>query len=211
MGLAQQIEKSIGKAMAPIRAGSGKLASRKLGVSEKMRTLEVKSPAFPERGALPLAFTSDGAGIAPPITWSNVPESARSIVLVAEDPDAPFDVAGQDDVVTDDAREPSALDDDDAARFDDALDLATRKRLLVVVAFAVAIEDPRDRSDPPVDDANTGGRVEQARAAEQVVLHDLAFANAQMREVRRGDVGQRYVVRSLGEALSHGELEEERR
>lgn len=90
MGLAQQIEKSIGKAMAPIRAGSGKLASRKLGVSEKMRTLEVKSPAFPERGALPLAFTSDGSGIAPPITWSNVPESARSIVLVAEDPDAPF-------------------------------------------------------------------------------------------------------------------------
>ena len=47
MGLAQQIEKRIGKAMAPIRAGSDKLASRKLGVSEKMRTLEVKSSAFP--------------------------------------------------------------------------------------------------------------------------------------------------------------------
>jgi Raf kinase inhibitor-like YbhB/YbcL family protein len=90
MGLAQQIEKGIGKAMAPIRAGNDKLASRKLGLTEKMRTLEVKSSAFPERGTLPLAFTSDGSGIAPPIAWSNVPESARSIVLLAEDPDAPY-------------------------------------------------------------------------------------------------------------------------
>lgn len=90
MGLAQQIEKSIGKVMAPIRAGRDKLASHKLGVTEDMRTLDVSSSAFPEGGTLPLAFTRDGAGIAPPLTWSNVPDSARSIVLVAEDPDAPF-------------------------------------------------------------------------------------------------------------------------
>jgi Raf kinase inhibitor-like YbhB/YbcL family protein len=90
MGLAHEIGKNIGKAIEPIRAGDDKIASRKLGVTEASRTIDVTSTAFTDGGSLPVTFTADGAGLAPPITWSSVPDAARSLVLIAEDPDAPF-------------------------------------------------------------------------------------------------------------------------
>jgi Raf kinase inhibitor-like YbhB/YbcL family protein len=90
MGLAREIGKSIGKVIEPIRAGDDKIASRKLGVNEDIRSIDVTSTAFTDGGTLPVAFTADGSGVAPPIAWSNVPESARSLVLIAEDPDAPI-------------------------------------------------------------------------------------------------------------------------
>jgi Raf kinase inhibitor-like YbhB/YbcL family protein len=55
-----------------------------------MRTIEITSSAFTDGGSLPITFTADGAGVAPPLTWSNIPERARSLVLIAEDPDAPI-------------------------------------------------------------------------------------------------------------------------
>jgi Raf kinase inhibitor-like YbhB/YbcL family protein len=90
MGLAHDIRKNIGKAIEPIRAGDDKLASRRLGVTDGIRTIEITSSAFTDGGSLPVTFTADGAGIAPPITWSNMPDGARSLVLIAEDPDAPM-------------------------------------------------------------------------------------------------------------------------
>ena len=58
MGVAQTITQTLGtnlgKALSPLRAGESKLASRKLGVAG-LRSLEVKSSAFPEGGALPHA------------------------------------------------------------------------------------------------------------------------------------------------------------
>jgi hypothetical protein len=89
MGLARQVGKNIGKAMASIRAGDDKLASRKLG-DGTARTLEVTSSAFTDGGMLPRAYTADGAGAAPPIAWSNVPRGTHSIVVVVEDSDAPL-------------------------------------------------------------------------------------------------------------------------
>ena len=90
MGLAHDIGKNIGKALEPIRAGDDKIAARKLGVTEAIRSIDVRSTAFTDGGSLPVTFTADGAGAAPPITWTNVPDDARSLVLIAEDPDAPF-------------------------------------------------------------------------------------------------------------------------
>lgn len=91
MGLAHEVGKNIGKAMAPIRAGTDKLASHKLDLHRMhLQTLAVSSSAFSEGGAIPVAFTADGGSVAPPIAWENVPASARSIVLVCEDPDAPM-------------------------------------------------------------------------------------------------------------------------
>lgn len=90
MELAHQFGKNLGKAIGPIRAGDEKLAAHRLRLTDDLRTLDVKSPAFPHGGMLPLAFTCDGSGIAPPLSWSNVPESARSVVVLAEDPDAPY-------------------------------------------------------------------------------------------------------------------------
>ena len=83
MGIAHDIGKNIGKAIEPIRAGDDKLASRKLRATEAMRTLDVTSSAFTDGGSLPVTFTGDGAGVAPPITWSNIPDRARSLVLIA--------------------------------------------------------------------------------------------------------------------------------
>lgn len=90
MGLAHEIGKNIGRAIEPIRAGDDKIASRKLRVTEDMRSIVVTSPAFTDGGSLAAAFTGDGAGVAPPITWKNIPDGALSLVLIAEDPDAPF-------------------------------------------------------------------------------------------------------------------------
>jgi Raf kinase inhibitor-like YbhB/YbcL family protein len=52
-------------------------------------TLKLTSPAFPEGGTIPKAFTCDGADKSPPLQWSGIPEAARSLALICDDPDAP--------------------------------------------------------------------------------------------------------------------------
>lgn len=57
--------------------------------SEIMTSLSLKSPAFAHEGKIPSKFTCDGEGVSPPLSWSGVPEGARSLVLIVDDPDAP--------------------------------------------------------------------------------------------------------------------------
>ena len=90
MGLAHAIGKNLGRVIEPIRAGDVKIAWRRLGVDEDTRTIKVTSAAFTDGGSLPVTFTADGAGIAPPLAWTDIPDGARSVVLIVEDPDAPF-------------------------------------------------------------------------------------------------------------------------
>jgi Raf kinase inhibitor-like YbhB/YbcL family protein len=52
-------------------------------------TIALSSPAFRDGGALPTRFTCDGRDVSPPLSWTDVPEGARSLVLVVSDPDAP--------------------------------------------------------------------------------------------------------------------------
>jgi Raf kinase inhibitor-like YbhB/YbcL family protein len=89
MGLAHDAATVFGKALRPVRAGEEKIAWRKLGL-EGPGLLTLTSPAFTNGHALPISATIDGEGSAPPITWRGVPQAARSLVLVCEDPDAPF-------------------------------------------------------------------------------------------------------------------------
>lgn len=90
MGLAHAVGKNIGKAMAPIRAGAGRLASRRLELDRMHnQTLAVASSAFSDGRRIPTKYTADGEGLAPPIAWDNQPESTRSMVVICEDPDAP--------------------------------------------------------------------------------------------------------------------------
>ena len=47
------------------------------------------SAAFIHGGEIPARYTCEGRDRAPPLTWSGVPDAARSLVLIVEDPDAP--------------------------------------------------------------------------------------------------------------------------
>jgi Raf kinase inhibitor-like YbhB/YbcL family protein len=51
--------------------------------------LTVTSPAFQDGAVIPREFTCKGANTSPPLAWSGVPDGARSVALVVEDPDAP--------------------------------------------------------------------------------------------------------------------------
>ena len=51
--------------------------------------LHLNSPAFTEGETIPKAYTCDGADKSPPLQWSDIPQAARSLVLICDDPDAP--------------------------------------------------------------------------------------------------------------------------
>jgi len=52
-------------------------------------TMKIESPAFAPDGAIPAQFTCEGADMSPPLVWSGVPEGAKSLALIVDDPDAP--------------------------------------------------------------------------------------------------------------------------
>ncbi len=52
-------------------------------------TILVQSEAFKDGGFIPEKYTADGENISPPLTIENVPENAKSLVLIVDDPDAP--------------------------------------------------------------------------------------------------------------------------
>lgn len=54
-----------------------------------METMKISSPAFADNGQIPPKYTCDGEDINPPLRLEHVPEGARSLVLIIEDPDAP--------------------------------------------------------------------------------------------------------------------------
>jgi len=72
------------RSAAPL-AAAGPLAA--LAASDD--TLRLTSPAFRNGGALPRSCTCDGDDQSPPLAWSGVPEGAKSIALLIDDPDAP--------------------------------------------------------------------------------------------------------------------------
>jgi Raf kinase inhibitor-like YbhB/YbcL family protein len=51
--------------------------------------ITVNSPAFGDGQQIPRAYTCDGAGVSPPLSWSGLPSGTSSIALVVDDPDAP--------------------------------------------------------------------------------------------------------------------------
>jgi Raf kinase inhibitor-like YbhB/YbcL family protein len=53
-------------------------------------TIRLRSSAFADGEMIPKTFTCDGADRSPPLEWSGVPASARSLALLCDDPDAPM-------------------------------------------------------------------------------------------------------------------------
>ena len=54
-----------------------------------MGTLNITSAAFSNNGMIPAKYTCDGADVNPPLAISGVPENAKSLALIVDDPDAP--------------------------------------------------------------------------------------------------------------------------
>lgn len=55
-----------------------------------MKELKVTSTAFEDKGFIPKKYTCDGEDVNPPLNVEGIPEGAKSLVLIVEDPDAPM-------------------------------------------------------------------------------------------------------------------------
>jgi hypothetical protein len=51
--------------------------------------MQITSSAFDNNSPIPSKYTCDGEDINPPLSFSDVPEAAKSLVLFVDDPDAP--------------------------------------------------------------------------------------------------------------------------
>lgn len=54
-----------------------------------MAAFAITSPAFTHQGEIPIKHTCEAQDVSPALAWSGVPEKAKSLVLVLDDPDAP--------------------------------------------------------------------------------------------------------------------------
>jgi len=52
--------------------------------------MRIWSPAFEHNGFIPEKYTCDGENINPPLFIEDVPQKAKSLVLIVDDPDAPL-------------------------------------------------------------------------------------------------------------------------
>jgi len=69
----------------PAEAGAGGNGNRE----ETMEEFRLSSPAFGEQQRIPEKYTCEGEDVSPPLRIENVPQGAKSLALVLEDPDAP--------------------------------------------------------------------------------------------------------------------------
>ena len=59
------------------------------GGEEVVMAIDVRSAAFEHEGRIPRRYTCEGPDVSPPLTWSGLPRSARTVAMIVDDPDAP--------------------------------------------------------------------------------------------------------------------------
>jgi len=74
-----------------VLAGAGPAVQNQTGPEKEKPTmnLQLTSSAFVEGKEIPGQYTCQGKDVSPPLKWSGVPTGAKSLVLIADDPDAP--------------------------------------------------------------------------------------------------------------------------
>jgi Raf kinase inhibitor-like YbhB/YbcL family protein len=56
---------------------------------KRANAMTIESTVFENNGKIPVLYTCNGDGAQPPLLISNVPENAKSLSLIVDDPDAP--------------------------------------------------------------------------------------------------------------------------
>jgi len=51
--------------------------------------MKISSSAFDDNSSIPSKYTCDGENVSPPLSFENVPEAAKSLALIMDDPDVP--------------------------------------------------------------------------------------------------------------------------
>lgn len=49
----------------------------------------IQSPAFANNTTIPKRFSGDGEDVSPQLSWSGLPDGAKQLALIMDDPDAP--------------------------------------------------------------------------------------------------------------------------
>ena len=70
----------------------GQRAMTQQSEEKEMPKMKLTSPAFEHEGMIPAKYTCDGENISPPLKWEGAPDKAKSLVLIADDPDAPVGI-----------------------------------------------------------------------------------------------------------------------
>ena len=52
-------------------------------------SIRVMSSAFADDQPIPRKYTGEGEDVSPPLSWSDVPTTAKELALICDDPDAP--------------------------------------------------------------------------------------------------------------------------
>src|SRR5262245_39811115 len=63
--------------------------TRRTSVHRPLPSIGLGSPAFEDGEPIPIESSRERANASPRIHWSGLPEGARSLALLCEDPDAP--------------------------------------------------------------------------------------------------------------------------
>jgi Raf kinase inhibitor-like YbhB/YbcL family protein/uncharacterized protein (TIGR00297 family) len=82
---------SLSGALLAVAAGLLLISPSPLVIGEtQMADIQMFSSAFQNGEVIPLKYSCDGENRSPVLTWSGLPEGAKSLALIADDPDAPI-------------------------------------------------------------------------------------------------------------------------
>jgi Raf kinase inhibitor-like YbhB/YbcL family protein len=54
------------------------------------KLMKITSTSFRDNGPIPVKYTCDGINISPPLDIEHIPDEAKSLAIIADDPDAPI-------------------------------------------------------------------------------------------------------------------------